>query len=127
MQTSLNTTVPPAALQAGFNRVFESRRAECGRHLNEQLSKTEVQEENAIIAGQKDTCYDVSARLLPAAEKELSAFVRAVTELFGFEQAQESINDWIEEVAIVDWSNGQPSPDWRAVTIAAAARLAAHL
>jgi hypothetical protein len=122
MQTSLNTTVQPPPPRAGFNQVFKSRRAECGPHLNEQHSKAELQEENAI-ARQKDSCPDVSAHLLSAAEKELSAFSRAVEELFGPERVQESINDWIEELAGMDWSNGEASPDWRGVTIAAAARL----
>jgi hypothetical protein len=124
MQTSSNTTIQPAPLQAGFNRMGKSRRAECGSHLNEQHSNAGLQLENAIIAGQKDSSQDVSARLLSAAEKELSAFSRAVEELFGSERAQESTKDWIEEIAGMDWSNGEASPDWRAVTIAAAARLA---
>jgi hypothetical protein len=79
-----------------------------------------------MIARQKDDCHDVSAHVLLVAEKELSAFSRAVEELFGPEQAQESVNDWVEEVAGMAWSNAEASPDWRAVTIAAAARLASR-
>lgn len=123
MQISLNTTVQTAPVQAGFNQVLKSRRDECGPHLKEQHSKPESREEKTISHRQKGRCQDVSARLRSAAEKELSAFSRAVEELFGPKRAQESINDWIEAIAGMDWSNGQASPDWRAVTIAAAARL----
>ena len=61
------------------------------------------------------------------AERELSAFTGAVTELFGTEQARVSTEDWLEELTLMDRSSRSKERNWRAVTIAAAARLAKRL
>jgi hypothetical protein len=61
------------------------------------------------------------------AERELSAFLRAVTELFGPEQAGLSAEDWLEEAALMDSPPRSTRRDWRAFTIAASARLANRL
>ena len=58
------------------------------------------------------------------AEHELSAFIGAVKELFGPDQAQLSAVDWLDELELMDIPLGSTRRDWRAVTIAAAARLA---
>ena len=58
------------------------------------------------------------------AERELSAFVRAVNELFGPEQARLSTEDWLDELELKDMLPRATSRDWRAVTVAASARLA---
>jgi hypothetical protein len=58
------------------------------------------------------------------AEGELSAFIRAVTELFGPEQAKFSAEDWLDESELIDSPPRSTSRDWRAVTVAASARLA---
>lgn len=63
---------------------------------------------------------------LAAAERELSAFFRAVLELYGPEQAEASAEDWLR--ALMDRC-GLPASgrEWREVSIAAAARLAGRL
>jgi hypothetical protein len=61
------------------------------------------------------------------AEHELSAFISAVKELLGPEQAQLSAVDWLDELELMDSLPGSTSRDWRAVTIAASARLANRL
>jgi len=61
------------------------------------------------------------------AERELSAFTGAVTELFGTEQARVSTEDWLEELTLMDMPSRSKERNWRAVTIAAAARLAKRL
>ena len=61
------------------------------------------------------------------AERELSAFTGAVTELFGTEQARLSTEDWLEELTLMDMPSRSKERNWRAVTIAAAARLAKRL
>jgi hypothetical protein len=61
------------------------------------------------------------------AERELSAFIAAVAELFGPEQARLSAEDWLEESELIDSPPRSTSRDWRAVTIAASARLACRL
>ena len=58
------------------------------------------------------------------AERELSAFVAAVHQLFGAEQASRAADNWIEELERADWPSEAPVIDWRKVTIAAAGRLA---
>ncbi len=61
------------------------------------------------------------------AERELSAFIGAVTKLFGPEQAQASTRDWLEEAELMDNPSRSTPRDWRAVTIAASARLASRI
>jgi hypothetical protein len=63
------------------------------------------------------------ARHLASAERELSAFVTAVHQLFGAEQAWRAADSWIEELERTDWPSEAPIIDWRKVTIAAAGRL----
>jgi hypothetical protein len=61
------------------------------------------------------------------AEQELAAFISAVTELFGAEQARLSAEGWLEESELMDSPPRSTSRDWRTVTIAASARLACRL
>ncbi len=58
------------------------------------------------------------------AEREFSSFISAVKELHGPEQAQLSAVDWLDELKLMDSQPGSTSRHWRAITIAAAARLA---
>lgn len=64
------------------------------------------------------------AQLLASAEREMSAFVIAVNQLFDAEQGLKAANNWIEELERSDWPSEASVIDWRKVTIAAAARLA---
>lgn len=68
------------------------------------------------------TCEDE----INMAERELSAFILAVTELFGPEQAMLSTEDWLDESELMDSPPRATSRDWRAVTVAASARLASR-
>jgi hypothetical protein len=61
------------------------------------------------------------------AERELSAFIAAVAELFGPEQARFSAEDWLDESDLMDSPPRPSSRDWRTVTVAASARLASRL
>ena len=63
------------------------------------------------------------AQLLASAEREWSAFVTAVNQLFDAEQGRKATKTWIEELERTDWPSGASAIDWRKVTIAAAARL----
>jgi len=74
-----------------------------------------------------DRCVEVARSFLLLAEKELSAFICAVDQLFGAEQARESALHWIEELEHMDWPSGESIPDWRRVTVGASARLSALL
>ncbi len=53
------------------------------------------------------------------AERELSAFIAAVKELFGADQARMSAEDWLEESELMDVSPRSTHRDWQAITIAA--------
>ncbi len=64
---------------------------------------------------------------MSTAEHELSAFIAAVTELFGPEQARLSANEWLDELELIDGPPPFTTCDWRTVTIAASARLATRL
>ncbi len=58
------------------------------------------------------------------AERELSSFLAAVTELYGAGQARLSAEIWLEESELMDSPPRSEARNWRAVTIAASARLA---
>ena len=58
------------------------------------------------------------------AERELSSFLAAVAGLYGQEQAGLSAEDWLHELELMDNPSRPEARKWRAVTIAAAARLA---
>jgi hypothetical protein len=86
------------------------------------------QEKAMPIDSKADDCVGLSERLLPRAEGELKAFAGAVNKLFGSAHVSESIEDWLEEFESIDWWAGAAAvPDWRPVTIAAAARLACRV
>ena len=60
--------------------------------------------------------------LMTMAERELSAFFNAVTQLFGSEQAELSAEDWLRELIEID---GLPTSarEWRLITAKASTRL----
>ena len=67
------------------------------------------------------------ADLMAVAVRELGAFIRAVTELFGPEQARLAAEDWVDELELIDALPGPTRRDWRSVTVAASAQLARRL
>ena len=68
-----------------------------------------------------DSIYHEQTHL---AERELSSFIAAVKASYGPEQAKLSAEDWLEESELIDSPPRPEARNWRAVTIAAAARLA---
>ena len=85
------------------------------------------QEKAIRFDGKTDDCVEFSDRLFPQAEKELGAFARAVHKLFGSAHVGQSIEDWVGEFESIDWPAAGAIPDWRRVTIAAAAHLASRV
>jgi len=61
---------------------------------------TEPSEEDTVNKS-KSFCSP-SADLMTTAERELGAFIGAVTELYGSEQARLSAEDWLNELALMD-------------------------
>src|SRR5208337_3452530 len=78
----------------------------------------------SLMQNTDQNCAEHAASLLPSAEKELAAYAAAVQELFGPQQARQSIDDWVEELELTNWPTEAGIPDWRRITIAAAIRLA---
>lgn len=66
---------------------------------------------------------DICSELLNIAERELGGFVRAVTELFGAEEAEVSAEEWLHEL---ETSRTLPrtTREWRQVTMKVIAQLA---
>jgi len=62
------------------------------------------------------------ADFITMAERELSAFFNAVTQLFGSEQAKLSAEDWLQELIETD---GLPTSvrEWRLITVKVTTRL----
>ena len=62
------------------------------------------------------------ADFMTMAERELSAFFNAVTQLFGSEQAELSAQDWLQELIEID---GLPTSarEWRLITAKVSTRL----
>jgi hypothetical protein len=71
-----------------------------------------------------NTLYEEQVHL---AERELIAFMKAVTELFGPDQARSSAKDWLDESEMMDSPPRSTSRDWRSVTVAASALLASRI
>jgi len=73
-----------------------------------------------------DNSFDNSTYVdqIHLAERELASFIGAVKELFGPEQALLSAEDWLDESELMDSPPRSTSRNWRAVTVAASARLA---
>ena len=71
-----------------------------------------------------NSLYEEQAQL---AERELSSFITAVTQLYGPKQAGVSAEDWLDESDLIDSLPRSEARDWRAVTIAASNRLANRL
>jgi hypothetical protein len=66
------------------------------------------------------------ADLITMAERELSAFFNAVTQLFGSEQAGLSAEDWVRKLIEID---GLPDSirEWRLITAKVSTRLATRV
>lgn len=68
-----------------------------------------------------DSVYEEQVHL---AERELFSFLVAVTKLYGPEQVRPSAEDWLSESDLMDEAPRSEPRNWRAVSIAASARLA---
>ena len=66
------------------------------------------------------------ADFITMAERELSAFFNAVTQLFGSEQAELSAGDWLRELIEIE---GLPAStrEWRSITAKASTQLATRV
>ena len=67
------------------------------------------------------------AALVASAERELGAFMKAVTDALGPGEGRLAAEDCIEELESPLEHRGVSTDDWRSITIAAASRLAKRL
>jgi hypothetical protein len=72
-------------------------------------------------------CAELESTLVAGAERELVAFMTAVYELFGREHARLFVESWMQELESADLPPEEQIPDWRQVSVRAAARVAASL
>jgi hypothetical protein len=66
------------------------------------------------------------ADFIAMAERELSAFFNATTQLFGSEQAELSAEDWLQELIEVD-DLPASTREWRLITTKVLTRLASRV
>jgi hypothetical protein len=64
--------------------------------------------------------------LVTMAERELSAFFNAITQLFGSEQAELSAEDWLQELIEIDGLSAS-AREFRLITTKASTRLASRV
>jgi plasmid stabilization system protein ParE len=69
---------------------------------------------------------DLKEHLMASAERELGAYMSAVSELFGPEQAPRAADDWLDEFERME-ALPETRRDFGAITIGAAVRLATWL
>ena len=67
------------------------------------------------------------SELVRKAERELGAFISAVAELYGAEQARLSAIDWLDQFESINNLPGSTSHNWRLVTVRAAVCLVNRL
>jgi signal transduction histidine kinase len=81
---------------------------------------------NKIISidSRRDHPAEFCAELFDAAEREMAAFVSSVDQLFDHDMTQQAADYWIEVLETLNPFLDKTRPNWRQVTIAAAARLA---
>jgi len=65
------------------------------------------------------TCEELAG----GAARELTAFMRAVNQLFGQARADQAAQEWLQELACADCFAQVGTPEFRQITIAAANRL----
>jgi hypothetical protein len=75
----------------------------------------------------KNSHSPADVNLMVIAERELGAFIRAVTELYGPEQARLAAEYWVDELELMDALPGPTRRDWGSVTVAASTQLARRL
>jgi hypothetical protein len=66
------------------------------------------------------------ADLMTMAERELSAFFNAITQLFGLEQAEVSAEDWLQELTEID-ALPASAREWRLISAKVSTRLASRV
>jgi len=96
------------------------------RFRSDCLRSEDFLDEDAVST-QKPSANPNCAELMTLAERELAAFVGAVTELCGPQRAGLAADVWLHELESLAALPGPTSRDWRRVTVAALARLASRL
>lgn len=102
----------------------ESKSVYCMEML---CSESNEFKKKVAVKQRESFCSSLYADQMRMEECELSSFIRAVTELFGPIQAKLSVAYWLDEAELMDCPPLSINRDWRAVSIAASARLASPM
>src|SRR5882724_3772442 len=78
--------------------------------LHELVQIVMVDKQEISRNSETDRYIQFANDFIVLAEKDLSAFIRAVQKLFGAEQARKSALHWIEELERMDWPSGGSIP-----------------
>jgi len=121
-ETSINTFVQLASLYfSGLVAIVRSQEARLSRL---QESRRAMNERRPVPLYEWNNRQSrANADLMVLAERELGAFIGAVTELFGPAQAKLAADVWLDELELMDALPGPTRRDWGSVTIAASAQL----
>ena len=94
-----------------------------GAILISAISLREVSNMNQLALSKRPKNYQATcADLITMAERELAAFFRAVTELFGSNHTGPSAEDWLQEL-LATKDLPASAREWQLLTVKAAARL----
>jgi hypothetical protein len=81
---------------------------------------------NPLARYKSSSNFNPCPDLITMAERQLSAFSAAITQLFGSEQAELSAEDWLRELVETD-ALPSSAREWRLFTAKVSARLASRL
>ena len=95
--------------------------------LQSEMHGADLKRRGNPMNAEESFCCSAYEDQIHLAERELWAFIRAVAELYGPEQARFSTEDWLDESELMDSPPRSTSRDWRAVSVAASLRLAKRL
>jgi hypothetical protein len=120
MTEAVNSTTRGICIE-GSRRVFKAAGKASGlRESRIAMDETQTRVVDEVTNSDGPTF----AKLMTMAERELGSFISAVTELFGSKQARLAVEDWLDELELMETLSGLNVRNWRSITIAASARLA---
>jgi hypothetical protein len=127
-ETPLDTFVQLVSQHfSGLIAIVRSQDARLSTFENRESRRAMKDQKPIPVCEWKNSHCPAEADLMAIAEWELGAFMRAVTGLFGSEQARLAAEDWVDELELMEALPGPTGRDWGSVTVAASAQLARRL
>ena len=107
--------------QASAGSSGQADQSTLGRHTEVAPDKIAAELSTRMTTTEHSSRWALAMNM---AERELGAFISAVTNLHGSEQARIFAEDWPDEIDSVDTLANSTTREWRLITIAAAVRIA---